>query len=28
LYDDSGSIKIGYVSGNSARIDGYPSMSK
>jgi hypothetical protein len=28
LYDDSGSIKIGYVSGNTARIDGYPSMSK
>jgi hypothetical protein len=28
LYDDSGSIRIGYVSGNTARIDGYPSMSK
>ena len=28
LYDDSGSIKIGYVSGRSASINGYPSMSK
>jgi hypothetical protein len=28
LYDDSGMIKIGYVSGNSANINGYPSMSK
>jgi hypothetical protein len=28
LYDDSGMIKIGYVSGNTARIDGYPSMEK
>ena len=28
LYDDSGMIKIGYVSGNSANIDGYPSMRK
>jgi len=28
LYDDSGMIKIGYVSGNSARINGYPSMRK
>ena len=28
LYDDSGSIKIGYVSGSSASIDGYPSMRK
>ena len=28
LYDDSGSIKIGYVSGSSASINGYPSMSK
>ena len=28
LYDESGMIKIGYVSGNTARIDGYPSMRK
>jgi hypothetical protein len=28
LYDDSGSVKIGYVSGRSASINGYPSMSK
>jgi hypothetical protein len=28
LYDDSGMIKIGYVSGNNASIDGYPSMRK
>jgi hypothetical protein len=28
LYDDSGMLKIGYVSGNTARIDGYPSMNK
>lgn len=28
LYDDSGMIKIGYVSGNSASINGYPSMRK
>jgi hypothetical protein len=28
LYDDSGMIKIGYVSGNTARIDSYPSMEK
>ena len=28
LYDNSGMIKIGYVSGNSASINGYPSMSK
>ena len=28
LYDDSGMIKIGYVSGSSANIDGYPSMRK
>lgn len=28
LYDDSGMIKIGYVSGSTARIDGYPSMEK
>ena len=28
LYDDSGMLKIGYVSGNSARIEGYPSMYK
>ena len=28
LYDDSGMIKIGYVSGNSANINGYPSMRK
>lgn len=28
LYDDSGMIKIGYVSGNSASINGYPSMYK
>jgi hypothetical protein len=28
LYDDSGMLKIGYVSGNTARIDGYPSMHK
>jgi uncharacterized protein with FMN-binding domain len=28
LYDDSGMIKIGFVSGNSANINGYPSMRK
>ena len=28
LYDDSGMIKIGYVSGNSASLNGYPSMRK
>jgi uncharacterized protein with FMN-binding domain len=28
LYDASGMIKIGYVSGNTASIDGYPSMRK
>ena len=28
LYDGSGMLKIGYVSGNSASINGYPSMSK
>lgn len=28
LYDDSGMLKIGYVSGDIARIDGYPSMRK
>ena len=28
LYDDSGMIKIGYVSWNSASINGYPSMRK
>lgn len=28
LFDDSGMIKIGYVSGNSASINGYPSMRK
>ena len=28
LYDDSGMIKIGYVSGNKASINGYPSMRK
>ena len=28
LYDDSGMIKIGYVSGNNASIDGYPSMRR
>lgn len=28
LYDDSGYIKIGYVSGNLARIAGYPMMWK
>jgi uncharacterized protein with FMN-binding domain len=28
LYDESGMIKIGYVSGNSASISGYPNMSK
>ncbi|MBM3453502.1 MAG: hypothetical protein FJX84_10250 [Bacteroidetes bacterium] len=28
LYDDSGIIKIGYVSGNSASINGYPRMRK
>ena len=28
LYDDSGRLKIGYVSGSSASINGYPSMSK
>jgi hypothetical protein len=28
LYDNSGMVKIGYVSGSSARINGYPSMRK
>jgi hypothetical protein len=28
LYDDSGMIKIGYVSGSTASINGYPSMTK
>ena len=28
LYDDAGMVKIGYVSGNTARINGYPSMKK
>ena len=28
LYDDSGMIKIGFVSGNTASINGYPSMEK
>lgn len=28
LFDDSGMIKIGYVSGNSASINGYPSMRR
>ncbi len=28
LYDDSGMIKIGYVSGNTASINGYPNMLK
>ena len=28
LYDESGMIKIGYVSGKTARMNGYPSMSK
>ena len=28
LYDESGSVKIGYVSGRSASINGYPSMTK
>jgi hypothetical protein len=28
LYDESAMIKIGYVSGKSASINGYPSMSK
>lgn len=28
LYDDSGSIKIGYVSGRLASINGYPTMTK
>jgi uncharacterized protein with FMN-binding domain len=28
LYDGSGMIKIGYVSGNSASINGYPIMRK
>lgn len=28
LYDNSGMIKIGYVSGNSASINGYPRMRK
>ena len=26
LYDDSGMIKIGYVSGNTASIEGYPTL--
>ena len=28
LYDDSGMLKIRYVSGNSGSINGYPSISK
>ena len=28
LFDDSGMIKIGHVSGNSASINGYPSMRR
>lgn len=28
LYDKSGMLKIGYVSGKTARMNGYPSMSK
>jgi len=28
LYDESGSVKIGYVSGGSASINGYPTMTK
>lgn len=28
LYDDSGMIKIGYVIGNIAEMDGYPTMRK
>jgi hypothetical protein len=28
LYDESGMVKIGYVSGSSASMDGYPSMSR
>lgn len=28
LYDDSGLIKIGYASADSARIEGYPPMHK
>jgi hypothetical protein len=28
LFDDSGMIKIGSVSGTSANINGYPSMRK
>jgi hypothetical protein len=26
LYDETATIKVGYVSGNSARINGYPTM--
>ena len=28
LYDETATIKVGYVSGNSARINGYPSMMR
>ena len=28
LYDESATIKVGYVSGNTARINGYPAMKK
>lgn len=28
LYDDSGLVKIGHVSGQTASIEGYPNMSK
>jgi len=28
LYNETATIKIGYVSGNSARINGYPSMMR
>jgi hypothetical protein len=28
LYDDSGMIKIGYVTGNIVEMDGYPTMRK
>jgi hypothetical protein len=28
LYDETAMIKVGYVSGNSARINGYPSMMR
>ena len=28
LYDESGMVKVGYVNGSNAHINGYPSLSK